>query len=347
MKLLSNERKQYQMRISRQRISELQAENREAGLRRRRRAKGSKRNKGKRYGWLDCPVPPHLRFHGAKFIRDRFTGFVNDVEELLTAGRKVRLDFRKTRLLFPCGLLLFIGWLDSWLERFPGKLWGQYPEDDRVEQMLQFANVIQRLGLAPRKVITHDDVVRWHKFEGQTVDATPMAEFMEEVRARATAQLQVGLGDCVAEAMTNVKNHAYSPEIPARWWMFATINGKDNQVFVAMYDRGDSIPGTLLAKPGIGDVVTLRTVGRRGGDAEVISHAVGGRSRTRLSYRGKGLPEMLEFTRSHPDNDLAIYSRRGFFIFNGKTKDERKGTLQQPVVGTLVIWLVSLSGGAS
>jgi hypothetical protein len=267
-----------------------------------------------------------------------FDEFTARVTSALKRGRSVRLDFADTVRLYPCGLLLFLGWLDDWLLAYPGQLTGTYPADDLVEQMLQSAKVLSRLGLSPRKSITHNDVMKWHQFEGDTVDATPIEPFMLEVREATGLEWQLGLGGCVSEALTNVKKHAYVEGIPPRWWMFATVNLEKKQVYVAMHDHGESIPGTLLARPGLFDVVSLRRL-RRGGDCELISAAAGGRTRTKLYYRGKGLPEMVEFTARIPTNALAIYSRRGYFHQLGRA--EMRGTLSHPVKGTLVIWTLN------
>lgn len=312
---------------------------------RSRRAKRRGRQ-GKQYGVKNCPAPKLFAYHSSQVQRDIFVAFVENIEESLHSGRRTCIDFRKVERLFPCGMLLFLGWLDEWLQHYPGMLFGKYPEDDLVEQMLQSAKVLQRLGLGERKSITHNDVKRWHQFEGHNVDATPFEPFMRQVREETDTALQMGLADCIHEALANVKNHAYETAESSRWWMFATIDPDRKNILVAVHDRGDSIPGTLLRKPGFGDAVTLRKL-RKGGDCELIAAALGGRTRTKLHYRGKGLPEMLDFTLANPDNGLAIYSRAGYFRGLGANKSQTKGTLKRAVSGTLLIWTLNYSGEAS
>lgn len=304
--------------------------------------KSPKRAPAARIRWRDIAVPVRLRYHGHKSFRDSFSTFVDDVQTVLQREGLVRLDFRRTEVLSPCGMLLLLGHLETWLAEHPNQLSARYPSNDLVEQMLQSANVLQRLGLQPRKEITHTDVIRWHRFEGSQVDATPLETFMEDVRDVAGMKLQMALGDCVSEAMTNVKKHAYPASSQSQgWWMFATIDREKGRVFVAMHDRGDSIPGTLLAKPELKDFLTLRTLGLYGTDRELIAAAVGGRTRTKLPYRGKGLPEMLDFTRLASENDLAIYSRRGYFAHRQADGREHKGNLRRPISGTLIIWTLN------
>lgn len=335
MKKPTSELFKRQHRISQWRLRKLHRKRRH-GLRVRRLRGGRPQS----FGAVSIAVPRHLRYHGSALTRQIFDSFVRDVAAGLAMGRSVRLDFSKTERLFPCGLLLFLGHLDCWVGSHRAMLSCTYPENDVVEQMLQSAKVFSQLGLSPRKVVVDHDVVKWHQFEGHNADATPIEPFLEEVRDATGAEWQLGLGSCIVEALTNVKKHAYLDKAASHWWMFATVNLESKQIFVAMHDRGDSIPATLLAKPGLIDQVTFRKI-RRGGDCELISAAAGGRTRTRLYYRGKGLPEMVEFTERHRANALAIYSRRGYFVMGDAGKSTAIGSLSAPVDGTLVIWTLN------
>lgn len=291
-------------------------------------------------------VPTQVRYHLPKEMRSVFETFVSSVQMALAAGAAVELDFRQTTSLYPCGLLLLMGLVDEWTDAYPNRLTARYPEGDIVEQMLQQVGVLQKLGLEPRKSISHSDVLRWHYFTGRDVDGKAIEPFMDEVRPLVSEEAQAGLYDCIAEAMTNVHHHAYDAAQDGRWWMFGTIS--DKRLFVAMHDRGETIPGTLLAKPQFRDYLTGRTLGLRDADGQLISLAVGGRTSTRLSYRGKGLPEMAEFTNSTPQSDLAIYSRRGFYrLSNQGHAYQTHGNLPWQVPGTLLLWTINLSAGVS
>ena len=289
---------------------------------------------------IDAPV--HLRYYADKEQREDFGQFLERVEHYLLLGRKVVLDFGKTKRLFPCGVLIVMGVVDDWVERFPNQLSANYPTDDLVEQMLQHVDVLQKLGLSPRKEVSHDDVTRWHYFTGMNVDVTPVEPFMQRVRAVVGEEAQMGLADCVNEAMTNVRQHAYTNTGGGSWWIFATIS--ERRIYVAMHDRGKSIPATLLEKPEYWDYLTGRVWRQGGADGKLISAAADGRTSTKLPYRGKGLPEMLQFTKAAGNGELAIYSRRGFFRFSGREKIESVGKLTKPLTGTLIVWMLNLSG---
>lgn len=294
---------------------------------------------------LNFLAPTRIRYYVSRELRLEFEEFAGHIEKMLGQGTQVTIDFRPTIQLVPCGVLLLMGLVDSWIERFPGKLTARYPLNDLVEQMLQQVGVLQKLGLEARKEISHADVKRWHYFTGKNVQADKMDPFMDELASIISNEAQQGLFACVTEAMTNVKHHAYGQGTEGGpWWMFATIS--ENRVFVAMYDRGATIPSTLLAKPEFSDLLTGKIFKiRKNRDAKLILAAVGGRTSTRQSYRGKGLSEMLTFTSSLPSSSLGIYSRKGFFGFNnGHKQPESSGYLDWPVDGTLILWMINLSG---
>lgn len=283
-------------------------------------------------------VPAKLRYYVQTEYRREIETFFQDVDSLLQRGKTVMLDFSKVQVLYPCGLLILMGWVDEWIRKFPNKVGGIYPEVDLVEQMLQHVEVLKKLGLSARKEVFHDDVTRWHYFHGTNADATPIEPFMEELQMLLGVEKQLGLGNCVTEAMINVGHHAYEDNKHGRWWIFATIS--NGSVFIALYDRGESVPATLLAKPKVMDFLTGRMWSLGRGDSHLITAAVGGRTRTELPYRGKGLPEMLEFTKSYPNSELGIYSRNGFFRFSEQVSS---GKLKTPIKGTLVIWRLNIA----
>lgn len=196
--------------------------------------------------------------------------------------------------------------------------------------------------LEPRKQVDHEDVKRWHYFTGSDVRTEPFNDFMLEVRERAGEEAQLGLGDCLAEAMTNVRQHAYGDNNASRWWAFCTVS--ERKVFVAMLDKGATIPGTLLAKPTFGDIARFRRMRAARADGDLIAAAAGGRSRTALPHRGKGLPEMLSYTKRMSRSELGIYSRHGFFRYLAESEPEHYGRLRRKVAGTLVLWMVNLAG---
>jgi hypothetical protein len=285
-------------------------------------------------------APERLRYYARREYRRPVEAFFEQVDMLLNRGKRVTLDFSKVEVLYPCGVLILMGWVDEWIARHPGRISAIYPREDLVEQMLQHVEVLQKLGLPARKEVNHNDVKRWHYFHGSDADATPIEPFMLELQQLLGEEMQLGLGNCITEAMINVGHHAYQGNAGGPWWIFATTSRQ--KVFIALYDRGESVPATLLAKPAVMDYLSGRMWARGRGDSRLITAAVGGRTRTQLPYRGKGLPEMLEFTKTYESSELGIFSRSGFFRYD---KHESAGNLKTPIKGTLVIWMLNIAAG--
>lgn len=286
-------------------------------------------------------APEKLVFHGNNEVRDVFHGFIGGVATQLRAGCAVQLDLSKTQLLLPCGVLLLLSHVRSWTTTYPGRLTSNYPSDEVVEQMLQSVGVLEKLGLPARMTVSREEVTRWYHFKGDSMDATQMAPFMEVAKERLGEANQSALYDSVVEAITNVTHHAYGEEEAKKWWMFASLNSEN--MFVSIFDGGRSIPGTLLEKPGVRDQVRGWVYGRKKRDARILHAAMGGRSRTKLRYRGKGLPEMLQSTKSMVGSSLAIYSRYGVFYCDSGSDREEDAQLPIPIDGTLLLWSLRTS----
>lgn len=291
--------------------------------------------------YVRVEAPQRLVFHGDDKVRDVFHSFIGDVARHLRDGCNVELDLSKTELLLPCGVLLLLSHVRSWTTTYPGRLTSNYPSDEVVEQMLQSVGVLEKLGCPARMTVSREEVTRWYHFKGDSMDATQMAPFMEVAKERLGEANQSALYDGVVEAITNVTHHAYGAEEAKKWWMFASMNKE--MMFVAIFDGGRSIPGTLLEKPGVRDQVRNWVYGRKNADARMLHAAMGGRSRTKLRYRGKGLPEMLQSTKSMVGSSLAIYSRYGVFYCDSGSDREEDAQLPIPIDGTLLLWALRTS----
>lgn len=274
-----------------------------------------------------------------KADRVRLFTFFAEVESVLKDGNHVRLDLRGVKELLPCGTLTFRARLDVWLTNWRGMLTASYPKDDVVEQLFQHIGVLEALGLEPRKDITNERVKFWHFHCGSLMDASIYKSLVISIRDRIDHPERDLFADCLNEAVYNTVNHAYAFEtaqLPAKdlrkWWMFSQV--KDGLLSVAIYDLGVSIPASLLQRPEWRDYARLRQR-----DGQLVEAAVNSpRTSTRLPHRGKGLPEMLEFSRSLSSGGFTIASREGEFTYNASYRRHSRKKLVPPLPGTLVIW---------
>lgn len=264
------------------------------------------------------------------------------VDDALLEGHSVRLDFRTIEELHPCGTLVFLANFDRWTDLFPGRLFGTYPQDQVIEQLLQHVNVMSRLNMEERREINHERVRFWHYKSGATVDAESYANLATTVRDNIAHPESMLFADCLNEAVANSVGHAYDfetaalpPESHRKWWVLSSL--REDYVFVAIYDMGVTIPASLRRKPEWADYLKRRKYK----DARLIDAAVTSRrTSTKLPHRGKGLPEMLEFSQNLASGSLSIASGRGAYIYDAGEGTERRRPLECPMPGTLVLWQI-------
>lgn len=176
-------------------------------------------------------------------------------------------------------------------------------------------------------------------------------ELQKEGEEWATLQGAIG------EAILNVIDHAYNaPEradfrksLGTRWWLVAqTI---DNQLFIAIYDKGVGIPKTIFGSEK--NKKTLQVLSRyfnivkmraAGADSAAIRTAMAyGRSRLNSNHsgHGTGLSEVRDLVANNPIGQLSILSNRGLYEYTSKGVETTR-EFRDSVHGTLIQWNISL-----
>lgn len=248
----------------------------------------------------------------------------------------------------PCGTLYFVANIESLLILFPGKIDCTYPEDDVVEQLFQHIGFLEKLGKKCRKVITADNVVNWHFATGTDASTSAFqALLLQHQDAMGGELTRSELYDCMSEAVTNTKKHAYpsrSDKSENRWWMFS--QAMDNKLTVAICDLGIGIPDSLLMKKEMSDYIRdLRGLFRTEQmHKRLLKVAVSSnRSSTGLPYRGKGLPQMLAFIKAGDTGGFRVQSGYGLYAYSAEDKKTLDRIRKCKIRGTLVQWTLPLS----
>lgn len=278
--------------------------------------------------------------------RDSIIIFLRELERNLEAGLKVKIDFTDTIKLHPCGTLYMMANLDNLLIRFPGVISCRLPKDNIVEQLFKHLGLLSKLGRNSGLAVTADNVVNWHYATGS--DATTSAFkalLFQHSEAMGGVLVRSNLYDCMSEAVTNTKKHAYpkESEFLNNWWMFS--QARDDILQVAICDLGIGIPKSLLDKPQMEDYLRkLYMIGRQSShDKTLIKLASStSRSSTGLEYRGKGLPQMLDFIKNQDEGGFRAQSGAGSYTYNASSKKDKAVTHRQSIKGTLVQWTLKL-----
>ncbi|MFB9242348.1 hypothetical protein IV454_16450 [Massilia antarctica] len=268
--------------------------------------------------------------------------FLDEIGFALKDGQNVKIKFDRTVELHPCGTLVFMARLDCWMLKYPGRLFCNYPKDEVVEQLFQHVGLLARFGLEPRREISNERVAFWHFHSGSKADPSAFLDMTLAAVKEIDHPNAMLFADCLNEAICNTVGHAYKQskevDVPLgfrKWWIFSQF--RDERFFVAIYDVGDGIPRTLRRKPEW--IEFLRA--RQYNDAKIIRSAIeSNRTSTRQPERGKGLPEMLEFSKSLKAGGLSILSAKGGFEYAADTSTMRNRKFSLPLGGTLVQWAI-------
>jgi hypothetical protein len=260
--------------------------------------------------------------------------------------RAVVLDFSDTEKLYSDATLLFVAELRHMIYHVRGgvEISCTAPKNDKVAQVLQQLGVFELLGSDCSVQPKDDDVIHWRYAHGRRVEGEKyedvLADFDGEIAPAMSERLFTG----ITEAMANVVNHAY--EFPREdgirsstsdWWMFS--QEKDGVLSVVFCDLGAGIPKTLKYKrPNVWKRIVRDRVS---GDAGVIGYAlIDSVSRTKLTYRGKGLGQIVGLIDAVPGGRVRILSNKG--LLKREAGETTTYNYRDSIMGTVINWQIPL-----
>lgn len=293
---------------------------------------------------IKAPKLFYLDFEQSRF---ELISMIDRIKLALDRNEKVKISFDETRKLTPSGTLFFVSKLEELLKQFPGKITCDYPIDDIVEQLFQHIGILKKLGLESRKTISAENVQHWHYLSGVSTDTSEFKVLFAAYAKELKGDVQGGLYDSMTEAVDNSIEHAFNisnniDKQEKKWWMFS--QKLDGKITVVICDLGIGIPNSIWSKPELLDYFKKAYWQRKKKkDAGLIEIAVNSKkTRTNLTHRGKGLPEMLEFVKTNDIGNFLIHSYIGHFHYDAKLKLEISKNFETPIPGTLIQWVIPL-----
>jgi len=286
------------------------------------------------------------------------TAFLQDLRDAVSSGDKaVRLDFRKTGMVFSDGTLLFFSELSRLREMYPNAVFLCTPsKSDRVNQVLQHLGIFGLLSYKSSVIPKRADVVTWRTVSSKDFDPNVIGELIDKY-ASLVGSRGAHMFRSASEAMGNAVRHAYLeprndglPE-PAekKWWMF--VREDEDEMSVAICDLGIGIPRSLpLKHPREFIQLALATVSvalkmptHRGKvDAHMIHAAMEiNRTRTNVAGRGKGLTDLRRIVDEVKGGRLILISNRGRLVYSNGVYS--KHGYERSIKGTLVLWTIPLN----
>lgn len=278
---------------------------------------------------------PERFFLGDNESRKLMIDFLENIKRESKNNKTIRISFAKTKDLHICGTLFFISTINEILSHGKCTTLCKRPADNTAEQLFQHVGILDLIGLESRLTISAENVKDWHLFEGVAVTASQLTPLFEEYNDLLKDERSSGLYGAITEAITNTIQHAYpghDQNSSKKWWVFS--QRKKSLLSIAIYDSGIGIPKSLKTK--------IRELLRMS-DSKIIENAVrSNETSTKLTYRGKGLPEMLTFAQRSDVGGFVIHSSKGFFGYNSTQGRIRGDKFRDSIPGTLIIWEFNL-----
>ena len=196
-------------------------------------------------------------------------------------------------------------------------------------------------------------VVRYIKANcGSSEDARRLKNEVTEIVGKDIGKWTF-LHSGLTEAITNVTHHAYPEDMAVRsedrnWYLGGGYDTKTRELKVVFFDQGIGIPRSLPASKvweRILDAISALPVADRKRDEVMLKAAMElTRTSTNDLDRGRGLGDLLEFIKQRREGYLSVLSRKGMYRFDCNQNQEsvRSERFRHPLLGTLIIWKVSL-----
>lgn len=302
-------------------------------------------------------LPNHLAAE-TESARNRVLDVVHSIGVTLRDPyARIKLDFSKVVRMYPGGTLVLLALIQLYLESSQARrIKASCPPGSLAAQLLNHFGFGESLGVAAAaNAPRNSSVVNWEYLTDSVVAGERVRILIEKYRNLINAELPDDLFAVLSEGITNVRHWAYPPEttVPQalrRWWMFSRYvepeNGRDGNLFIAIYDVGVGIPYNMAKKKTYSETV-LATIdkysGRRDLDKALLAQAVEHqRSSTGEDNRGRGLPEMRKFIQNTQAGRLYIVS--GFAQYSCAPLQRVSGaqSCKRHFPGTLILWSLPL-----
>jgi hypothetical protein len=167
--------------------------------------------------------------------------------------------------------------------------------------------------------------------------AKEVTHFARDRLGKRDMQISKSMYSTMIECMANTKNHAYEM-VGGKWWLMAAYRENFKTVHFTFLDNGLTIPTTIKKnlKEYLANIAGTLLPVVQTQDHRLIESALKGefRTKTGVSYRGKGLPKIYEYSNNKNIENLVVISRKGYInLGTGSTQD-----LNEKFLGTLLSW---------
>lgn len=292
--------------------------------------------------------------------------FINEVKQLIPRNKCI-LDFRETEFITAAALVVIYAELDFFLRKSNVKHKIFLPMQSK-----SVSRAIRNSGLTR--------LINRRAFEGnlEVLEKLPVIrgvgnEYLEEIidhiqksayEDRMDPNTEFLFGDAVSETINNVGRHAYpaANDNEKEWWLICEV--LNQQLFLAIYDRGVGIPKTVVDQPWFlfslkstypdqykAITEALDETGsnwkfyavRRLKDSELIYISMKGDvTGMKQKKHGQGSKSIKALVNDTENGKLWVFSKKGLFVFEDADEIPQLYKLPTEFSGTLLQWNIKI-----
>jgi len=266
--------------------------------------------------------------------------FFDVTKEYVSQKIKIYFDMSKVEKMTADAILYTLSLFDYWKKRYGFiNVAGNVPLDESCKMLLIESGFFRHV--IPADVKLNQSNPHILSIESDYLAESPIAkkvvDFAYEHLKKEKSNESKSIFATLVECMGNTKEHAYLKDnLLPKWWLIALYDQNVERVHFAFVDNGMGIPGTVRKK--FMERIKEYTGGVLGNvqDSMLIDSALKGefRTKTKLGYRGNGLPKILSYSEKKEIDNLIIISNKGYV--NSTTPECKE--LARKFNGTLLSW---------
>lgn len=272
--------------------------------------------------------------------------FVRKLGGKAAGDNKVMIDFSNTEWISALGAVYLYSEIDRIQMKASTRIRIRGVSRQQVRHALRMTGIFTLCGHPDPPAGTTLPVIRGkddHGLDGITRYLMDIALLANQLGIDNRDYAERLANKAISEAMLNVKDHAYrSSEEHDFWWVTAAI--LDNELHIALCDRGVGIPKTLLQKEWFKKFAKTLKLGVD--DAKMIKEAMKYTRSSREVHQGVGLGshDIQALISEQGRGQLTIISGAGHYRLQtqgGKTHEMAR-KIRYDVTGTLIQWRIPL-----
>lgn len=292
--------------------------------------------------------------------------FRKEVDKPRYKSGLLSLNFNSIAEIGISSALVLAADIDVWQMK-KGKLQSRHDEwQPHIRTLLNEMGLFELLTMPPlgKDAKAEKHGTSFVKFlSAQKADGSKARELRQRIEAAMSQKLrheyQHAMYASLAEALLNAKQHAYQSEknlqSHEKWWITAAYDSEEKRLTVAMYDRGQTIPGTMAKLEKWEEILSqipllvnnhgelIKIAMQTSVDAGT-NRRIPTRTKTQQPHRGKGLRQFLDLLflpGLEKTGKVHIISGKGYCCFAVKSRElavQKVETVRNPMQGTLVEW---------